>query len=77
MKLEHYMDIANEQQEVVSKLVSMQWDAAIDINSYAPNGYAQNAPSGWDPSGSRGGNFGSDLYLNIGEIAKTWIRLGR
>ena len=23
--------------------------AAIDINAYSPNGYAQNAPSGWDP----------------------------
>ena len=43
--------------------------AAIDINAYSPNGYAQNAPSGWDPSGSRGGNFGCDLPLNIGEIA--------
>ncbi len=43
--------------------------AAIDINAYAPNGYAQNAPSGWDPSGSRGSNFGCDLPLNIGEIA--------
>ncbi|OUU28342.1 MAG: hypothetical protein CBB97_04700 [Candidatus Endolissoclinum sp. TMED37] len=43
--------------------------AAIDINAYAPNGYAQNAPAGWDPSGSRGGNFGCDLPLNIGNIA--------
>ena len=43
--------------------------AAIDINAYAPNGYAQSAPAGWDPSGSRGGNFGCDLPLNIGSIA--------
>ena len=43
--------------------------AAIDINAYAPNGYAQSAPAGWDPSGSRGSNFGCDLPLNIGSIA--------
>ena len=43
--------------------------AAIDINAYAPNGYAKTRPSGWNPGVTRGVDKGCDFPLNVGEIA--------
>tara|TARA_A200000159_G_C7336507_1_gene345292 strand:- start:1710 stop:3566 length:1857 start_codon:yes stop_codon:yes gene_type:complete len=43
--------------------------AAIDINAYAPNGYARTRPAGWNPGVTRGADQGCDFPLNIGEIA--------
>ena len=43
--------------------------AAIDINAYAPNGYAQNAPSGWNPKMPTSLNGILDLPLNMDDIA--------
>lgn len=43
--------------------------AAIDINAYAPNGYARSRPAGWNPGVTRGSDKGCDLPLNVGDIA--------
>jgi hypothetical protein len=43
--------------------------AAIDVNAYAPNGYAAQRPSGWNPGVTRGVDAGCDLPTNVGEIA--------
>lgn len=60
---------ANRNQRGGSKPSFHAMGAAIDINAYAPNGYARNRPTGWNPGVTRGADQGCDLPLNVGDIA--------